>query len=566
MPVQPNPSQQEKHETDVVGTLMSLTVAFALAMAFRGFVLEGFVIPTGSMGPTLMGAHVRVKSAVTGYEYPADAQIAQGMAATGDPRPLPVIDPMLSSRTAIGAEPPSAIAAEARAGDRVLVLKPLFAFSDPQRWDVTVFKNPTDPAGDTQNYIKRMVGLPNETFLLVDGDVFTGAPDARTQDLRIQRKPEHVQRAVWQPVYDSTFEPMVPLQKLEAAMRSGWTGAPWRPAPGTSGWKTVPGREWTFSGSGATQLDWSGDAFPLDDWNAYNVMRLAYDAMHRTPKGLADPAWRADVCFPVSDLRLSATVQCDQLAKFSTDFQLVARRSVFSFAISGAGTVTVTRSPQEGGPAVATASATFSPRTDGILAFECWHVDQQLWVFVDGRNVLQVPYEFANLDERVTSSCLGRTAEQYATRHFDTHLPTPPKLSWKFESAAPFSLRRVKLDRDLYYRPVLHDANNQMVINCPVDGAGNPQYLSGPGFATDYLHPAHLGPRDFVMLGDNSFASSDARLWGRAHALTLRTFGDAQPGVVPREMIVGKAWAVYFPSPLGLWQGGLDFGRVRFIR
>jgi hypothetical protein len=76
------------------------------------------------------------------------------------------------------------------------------------------------------------------------------------------------------------------------------------------------------------------------------------------------------------------------------------------------------------------------------------------------------------------------------------------------------------------------------------------------------------------MLGDNSAASRDARLWGRPHALTRRMVGDehSQPGVVPRELIVGKAWAVYFPAPLPLpaAMGGAavvpDAGRLRFIR
>jgi hypothetical protein len=72
------------------------------------------------------------------------------------------------------------------------------------------------------------------------------------------------------------------------------------------------------------------------------------------------------------------------------------------------------------------------------------------------------------------------------------------------------------------------------------------------------------------MLGDNSAASRDARLWGRAHPLSLRTFGDSQPGVVPRDMIVGKAFFVYFPSFMSRRPGGTgfipDFGRMRFIR
>ena len=39
----------EKPESDVIGTLMMLTLSFTLAMAFRAFVCEGYVIPTLSL-------------------------------------------------------------------------------------------------------------------------------------------------------------------------------------------------------------------------------------------------------------------------------------------------------------------------------------------------------------------------------------------------------------------------------------------------------------------------------------------------------------------------------------
>ena len=93
-------------------------------------------------------------------------------------------------------------------GDRVLVLKFLYPFSEPSRWDVVVFKNPTDPVGDTQNYIKRLVGLPDERLLLADGDVFATPLGTATADLAIQRKPEYIQCAVWLSVYVSDFIPV----------------------------------------------------------------------------------------------------------------------------------------------------------------------------------------------------------------------------------------------------------------------------------------------------------------------------------------------------------------------
>jgi len=55
------------------------------------------------------------------------------------------------------------------AGDRVLVLKYLYRFREPEPWDVVVFRNPQD---NRQNYIKRLIGLAGETIEIVHGDIF----------------------------------------------------------------------------------------------------------------------------------------------------------------------------------------------------------------------------------------------------------------------------------------------------------------------------------------------------------------------------------------------------------
>jgi signal peptidase I len=59
-------------------------------------------------------------------------------------------------------------------------------------------------------------------------------------------------------------------------------------------------------------------------------------------------------------------------------------------------------------------------------------------------------------------------------------------------------------------------------------------------FETREAEVFHLGPDQFFVLGDNSPASSDARLW---------------PGqnYVDRELLVGKALFVYWPHPLRLF-------------
>lgn len=545
-------ASQESRETDIVGTLMSLTVAFTLAMAFRGFVLEGFVIPTGSMGPTLMGAHARLDGPLTGYEFATDVQVAMQR----DPRePFRMFDPMLSQRRPVADVAGGDFATQARAGDRVLVLKPLYLINEPRRWDVVVFKNPTDPVGDTQNYIKRLVGLPNESFALLDGDVFTGPLGADPATLGIQRKPEYVQRAVWQPVYNSDYEPIMPLDQLKQVLRRPWDGPPWAPKGDGSAWKLAPSRAWTCTG-GATELEWRADVWPIDTWNAYNMLRYTVEAGELRAPGAM---WWRGITFPVNDVRLGATIECPDLAGFATEFELRARKQVFRFKVRGDGTASMSRQVAETGDMRETMECSFDVPRDGVLGLEFWHVDQQLWMFVNGDLVGQLPYEFGSLPERLESS-LARRADDPPESLVQTNAPFGPVLSWKFDSKGAFTLHRVRVDRDLYYQPAMHSGPNQV----------NPPEIRGPAFATYWRQPAQLGADDFLMLGDNSSHSRDSRLWGHANRLSTAAFGESQPGVVPRAMIVGKAWCVYFPAPMPIWPGGMtivpDFGRVRFIR
>src|SRR5438046_3911093 len=53
----------------VKDTIESILVAFILAFIFRAFIVEAFVIPTGSMAPTLLGAHMHFHCDDCGYEW-----------------------------------------------------------------------------------------------------------------------------------------------------------------------------------------------------------------------------------------------------------------------------------------------------------------------------------------------------------------------------------------------------------------------------------------------------------------------------------------------------------------
>ena len=48
-------------------------MAFILALVVRGFEAQAFVIPTGSMAPTLMGRHKEITCPQCGFVYAVNA-------------------------------------------------------------------------------------------------------------------------------------------------------------------------------------------------------------------------------------------------------------------------------------------------------------------------------------------------------------------------------------------------------------------------------------------------------------------------------------------------------------
>ena len=77
----------------------------------------------------------------------------------------------------------NAKAAPAAYGDQLLVHKGVFDFRRPRRWETVVFFNPASPG---EAYVKRVVGLPEETLQVLDGDLFIEGEIA-SKDLATQR-------------------------------------------------------------------------------------------------------------------------------------------------------------------------------------------------------------------------------------------------------------------------------------------------------------------------------------------------------------------------------------------
>ncbi len=198
-------------------TIESVIVAFILAFLFRAFVAEAFVIPTGSMAPTLMGAHKDTICDHCGALYQSTASFEFDRENTTS----------LTDRVAVGSSCAMCRATNAFdlrgnedhvtfSGDRILVSKFDYLFCDPQRWDVLVFKYPVDAR---MNYIKRLVGLPGEFLHIEGGDVYVRK--AESEPWKLARKPPHKALAMLQVVSDTRHQARDLVEK-------GWPSL-WQP-------------------------------------------------------------------------------------------------------------------------------------------------------------------------------------------------------------------------------------------------------------------------------------------------------------------------------------------------
>ena len=135
-------------------------------LLFRTFSAEAYVVPTGSMAPTLLGHHRELTC--PNCRFPFDVGLDDE---------APEARPLCPNCGRGGFEDAPVVACN---GDRVLVQKFLFDFRAPERWEVAVFHFPGDPS---QAYVKRVVGLPGESIRIAGGDVWADGVVAR-KDLR----------------------------------------------------------------------------------------------------------------------------------------------------------------------------------------------------------------------------------------------------------------------------------------------------------------------------------------------------------------------------------------------
>jgi signal peptidase I len=192
--------KESSHDGGWRETFESIAMAVILALLFRGFVAEAFVIPTGSMAPTLQGRHKDVWCPKCGFNYQTTASREReedqltGIHVTTTTCPICRYTQTLD----LFNKPDD----HSFSGDRIIVAKFAYDLGEPQRWDIIVFKY---PGNASQNYIKRLIGLPGERVRIVGGNIFTAPLNSSDDELRIARKPPHKLLALLQLVDDTNY-------------------------------------------------------------------------------------------------------------------------------------------------------------------------------------------------------------------------------------------------------------------------------------------------------------------------------------------------------------------------
>ncbi len=565
-------------------TIESVIIAFVLAFLFRTFEAEAFVIPTGSMAPTLMGKHKDLECPMCHYRYPVSASDRQNR-ERDEENPAKVYRatcPMCRFTADLAADNPQHQSYQTYDGDRILVAKFPYELANPKRWDVIVFKFPGDA---TMNYIKRLVGLPGDTILIHDGDLWIHKTGQAEGHFEIARKPPEKILAMLQPVYDNDLAPTI-------TGMLHWP-ARWTPEPGSAdhAWTSKDFASFEIDGGSKGEAwiryrhrvptdelwrkvaDFAGKKKRWDltqqesaevlsanvptaenvppqlisDFTAYNSGYS--DQSDGTPETLIDQGfgqnWVGDLAvqFELESKSASGSVVAELIKggrHFQCRFDLASGKA--ELAIGGGG------AEAAGYHRTATTAITGSGRHAIIFA----NVDDELNLWVDGKVVAftdPAKPDAAAAGDAKTGSVPSGHPNQYNSALLNDHVPTVDDLSPVGIAAegAAVKVSHVKILRDVYYIAVFNDGKptpgRQLKDFNSEPDLSNPQNWEND-FSRDNMKsckikldppdPAHPEKDQFFVLGDNSAQSSDGRLW----------IGEYW---VDRELLIGKALFIYWP-------------------
>ncbi|WP_315985746.1 signal peptidase I [Blastopirellula sp. J2-11] len=541
----------------------SVAIAIVLALLFRAFEAEAFVIPTGSMAPTLFGRHKDVLDPETNYEYHVGAsdevnsqtgQVIEGRSLIG------TIDPLYHTVQNIEDLP-------SYPGDRILVSKFAYEFFAPKRWDVIVFKQPQEP---NVNYIKRLIGLPGETVHIWHGDIYV-SEDPEDEVGKIARKPPRKQLTLLQTVYDSDypnpdleeagfpdrFEPY-PLSNTAWRKTSDEYTYACTPSGGEIDWlryrNIFPGSsDWNSAKHGQkvnAQRARDDDSSLITDFNVYNA--ASYAGTPGLPARDYGMHWVGDLALE-ADLNIASKTGeiilelVEGRHKFRCTFDVATSEATLSIVGEQ-----ITFDAADGKPITA-ATAVRGPGQHSVRFANC---DDELRLWVDDSLItFSAPATFVS----------PRTLNPFWSEEDPGDL-LPAGIGSR---GAALSAKSLRIKRDVYYiadstqtrrgRPETildyHTANERPTENMILEIMRSPSQWSTTDIFDMRAQVSFTMEEDqYFPMGDNSAASFDGRLW---------PIGEQY---VPGDLLIGKALFVYWPhsthNPVPYFP---NFRRMKFI-
>ena len=440
-------------------TIDTLLTALILAFVFRAFMIEAFIIPTGSMARSLNGAHGTHVCRNCGWESDFGPAPRSSDAQAPFVWPRFIVCPNCQERT----DAPEQVCPPPKLGDRVLVHKwpfDLGGWLGPKRWDVIVFR---DPADSKINYIKRLAGLPGETVEIIQGDLFIrrrGDPQAR-----IARKTPAAQESLWFVVYDQNY---IAEHDGHYGIRARWVHD--RGGTTATGWRNLARR--------------TIQCRPIDD--EPDVIRFAPEGPHAYLQDLYAYNRRSSGT-PVADVRLVAELT-PRGGNGSIEFQIKRGEFLYGGRLerNGAATLTITSLRDSQDVRVIGRAALSRLRDGRPMRLELAHLDYRVYWSIDGKEV-------------VSTSDAQYAPDLPSLREHSGDMPAV-ELSIVGEGLA-FDLRGLRIDRDVHYtyRPgitrrawpgngFLLEEDEYFVLgdNSPESHDGREWYRAGEHMPDDY--------------------------------------------------------------------------------
>ena len=579
-PVEKNGRKKRKQQDGARETVESIAIAFVLAFLFKTFQAEAYVIPTGSMAPTLYGRHKEVCCEACGFEFAvgASTEIDQ---STG------LLVARIQNAVCVNCGfKNAAMDAPVFNGDRILVNKQIDNF---KRFDVVVFKNPEEAH---INYIKRLIGLPGERIRVRKGDIW-----ARTADgdaFQIQRKEDpNVQNAIQLMVHDDRY-PSQPLLNM------GWPER-WVPCQQGRGSDSVGG--WIPSDNVGIVPDRSARSYRFEQ-QGNGPQWLRYRHMQPT-----ETVWRAvqnDEPLPRPEARLIS----DFCSFNAYEVKVPGRMDPMAFegGVYWVGDLTV-QFQLDVQPAAKT-SVCVVELVEGPETYQCEiNIDSgkvTLWSFptpIDAgeevtRNEVAIgqtdfsgagSYEvcMANVDDRVCLWVDGTLVEFDRPTEFEcSDVPAPTDrdlcpVGIALQGASG-EVSELIVKRDIYYRNDVIDfkkddrgyRQGQMQPVEEISGftrSALQQNLNSPAnWSEIYNHESaennyrygqfgeyQLADDEYLMFGDNSSMSKDSRLFDYFSRPLHGVFSNRY--AVREEDLIGKALFIFWPHGVPFLRNGEGF-------